>query len=214
MIVFIARRLVISFFVLLAATFIIFVLTALSGDPLEDLRQDNSPNKAFKIADRTERMQLDVPIPLRYLGWLGRLFRGELGVNRDGQDVAPLLGHALSATLQLVLVATVLAIVVGITIGIVSALRQYSGFDYSVTFAAFVCFSLPIFWIAVMLKQYMAIEFNNWLKDPSIPPAVIGVLTLIGGLIFGALTAGDRGDGSSPSPSAPRSPARCSRCSR
>ncbi|OUC89791.1 ABC transporter permease [Streptosporangium minutum] len=192
MIVFIARRLVISFFVLLAATFIIFVLTALSGDPLEDLRQDNSPNKANKIADRTERMELDVPIPVRYLGWLGRIVRGELGVNRDGQDVAPLLGHALSATLQLVLAATVLAIVVGIVVGIVSALRQYSGFDYSVTFAAFVCFSLPIFWIAVMLKQYMAIEFNNWLKDPGIPPTVIGVLTLLGGLIFGALTVGDR----------------------
>ncbi|MGV9775119.1 ABC transporter permease [Streptosporangium sp. NPDC003464] len=192
MIVFIARRLVISFFVLLAATFIIFVLTALSGDPLEDLRQDNSPNKANKIADRTERMELNTPIPLRYLGWLGRIVRGELGVNRDGQDVAPLLGHALSATLQLVLAATVLAIVVGIVIGIVSALRQYSGFDYTVTFAAFVCFSLPLFWVAVMLKQYMAIEFNNWLKDPGIPPTVIGLLALVGGLIFGALTVGDR----------------------
>ncbi|MFF5208228.1 ABC transporter permease [Streptosporangium sp. NPDC000396] len=192
MLVFIARRLVISFFVLLAATFIIYVLTALSGDPLEDLRQDNSPNKALKIAGRIERMELDVPIPIRYIGWLGRLVQGELGVNRDGQEIAPLLGNALSATLQLVLAATVMAIIVGIVTGIVSALRQYSGFDYTVTFAAFVCFSLPLFWIAVMLKQYMAIEFNNWLKDPSIPPTVLGGLTLLGGLIFGALTVGDR----------------------
>ncbi|GAA3441126.1 ABC transporter permease [Planomonospora venezuelensis] len=192
MIVFIARRLVISFFVLLAATVIMFVLTALSGDPLEDLRQDNSPNRAAKIADRTERMQLDDPIPVRYLSWLGNVVRGDLGVNRDGHDVAIILGDALSATLQLVVAATVMAIIIGIVIGIVSALRQYSGFDYTVTFAAFICFSLPLFWVAVMLKQYMAIEFNNWLKDPSIPPTVIGALALLGGLVFGALTAGDR----------------------
>ncbi|WP_326824483.1 ABC transporter permease [Streptosporangium sp. NBC_01756] len=192
MIVFIARRLVISFFVLLAATFIIFVLTALSGDPLEDLRQDASPQKALKIADRVERMQLDLPVLLRYVGWLGRVARGDLGVNRDGQDVATLLGDSLSSTLQLVLAATVLAITVGIVIGIVSALRQYSGFDYTVTFAAFVCFSLPLFWVAVMLKQYVAIEFNNWLKDPNIPPMVIGLLALLGGLTFGALTMGER----------------------
>ncbi|MFC4061064.1 ABC transporter permease [Planomonospora corallina] len=192
MIVFIARRLVISFFVLLAATFIIFVLTALSGDPLEDLRQDASPNKAQKIADRTERMQLDSPIPVRYLNWLGNIARGDLGVNRDGHDVAIMLGEALSATLQLVVAATVLAIVVGVVIGIISALRQYSGFDYTVTFAAFICFSLPIFWVAVMLKQYMAIEFNNWLKDPVIPVPVIAALALLSGLVFGALTVGDR----------------------
>ncbi|MBG0812776.1 ABC transporter permease [Planomonospora sp. ID82291] len=192
MIVFIMRRLVISFFVLLAATFIIYGLTALAGDPLEDLRQDNSPNKAQKIAERSERMQLDLPIPLRYLNWLGNLGRGYLGVNRDGQDVATMLADALSATLQLVLAATVLAITVGIVIGITSALRQYSGFDYTVTFAAFVCFSLPLFWVAVMLKQYMAIEFNNWLKDPVIPPTVIGVLALLGGLVFGALAVGER----------------------
>ncbi|MFJ2032746.1 ABC transporter permease [Streptosporangium sp. NPDC087985] len=192
MIVFIARRLVISFFVLLAATFIIYVLTALSGDPLEDLRQDNSPQKETKIADRVERMQLNVAIPLRYLGWLGSIARGDFGVNRDGQNIAIQLGDALSATLQLVLAATVLAITVGIVIGIISALRQYSGFDYTVTFAAFVCFSLPLFWVAVMLKQYVAIEFNNWLADPSIPPVVIGLLTLIGGLTFGALTVGER----------------------
>ncbi|WP_433241966.1 ABC transporter permease [Streptosporangium sp. CA-135522] len=192
MVVFIARRLIISFFVLLAATFIIYVLTALSGDPLDDLRQDNSPQKATKMADRSERMQLDVPIPLRYLGWLGNIVRGNLGVNRDGQDVSVMLSKALSATLQLVLAATVLAITVGIVIGIISALRQYSGFDYTVTFAAFVCFSLPLFWVAVMLKQYMAIEFNDWLKDPTIPIGAIVALALLGGLIFGALTAGAR----------------------
>ena len=53
--------------------------------------------------------------------------------------------------------ATIVAIVLGITVGIISALRQYTGFDYGVTLLAFLFFSLPIFWVAVLLKQYGAI---------------------------------------------------------
>ena len=54
----------------------------------------------------------------------------------------------------------------GLVIGITTALRQYSGFDYSVTFLSFLFFSLPIFWVAVLLKQYVAIGFNDLLEDP------------------------------------------------
>lgn len=192
MVVHIVRRLVASFFVLLAATFVIFTLTALSGDPLEDLRQDRTPERDAKIAARIDRLDLDLPIPLRYLSWLGSIVRGDLGTTRDNQDVATLLGEAMSATFQLVIAATVLAIVIGITIGIVSAIRQYSGFDYAVTFTAFVCFSLPLFWVAVMLKQFMAIELNNWLADPEISVSVLVGLALLGGLVVGSLTVGGR----------------------
>jgi peptide/nickel transport system permease protein len=191
-VVFIARRLLISLFVLLAATFLVYTLTALSGDPLADLREDQTPDRAEKIAERTERMQLDLPVPIRYVSWLASMLQGDFGVSRNGQDVATLLGNAVTATLQLVLAATILAIVFGIMEGIVTALRQYSGFDYTVTFATFLFFSLPSFWIAVMLKQYAAIEFNNWLRDPAIPLAVIVVLTLAAGISWAAVLGGSR----------------------
>lgn len=198
MLVFIIRRLIVSFFVLLVATFIVYVLTAISGDPLADLREDRSPNRQAKIDARTEIMQLEVPPPLRYLGWL-RGISGcvlpfvdcDLGKNRFGQDVSAILSLAMGQTLRLVLTAALVAIVVGITIGIVSALRQYSGFDYSITFAAFVFFSLPSFWVAVLLKQYGAITFNDWLRDPQIPiPVVIGV-ALFSALFWMAVVGGD-----------------------
>ncbi|MFI7613490.1 ABC transporter permease [Nonomuraea terrae] len=192
MIAFIARRLVTSFFVLLAATMVIFGLTSIAGDPLADLRELPGPDRERRMADRIERMNLDSPVWVRYLSWLGNLFRGSLGVNRDGQDVGVLLREALSATLQLVVAATVLAVVIGVIVGIISALRQYSTFDYGVTLAAFVCFSLPLFWVAVMLKQYIAIEFNDWLRDPVIPPLIIGVLAVAAGLIWAAIAIGDR----------------------
>ena len=189
---FIARRLIVSFFVLLASTFLMYVLTALSGDPLADTREMTGPQREQRIAELTERLNLETPVPLRYLMWLGGLFRGDLGLNREGQEVSTLLTQAMSSTLQLVMLATVLALFVGILIGIISALRQYSGFDYSVTFTAFIFFSLPAFVAATILKQYVAIGFNNWLADPVIPPVVIAVVALFGGLVLGSLTVGDR----------------------
>ena len=68
-------------------------------------------------------------------------------------------------TLKLVGAATVLSILVGIAVGIITALRQYSGFDYLVTFFTFVFFSLPVFWVAVILKGLGGINFNDWLRD-------------------------------------------------
>jgi peptide/nickel transport system permease protein len=197
--IFIVRRLIVSFFVLLAATFIMYVLTANAGDPLQDLYQDQSPNRDQKIAARRERLNLNLPIPQRYLLWLGGaakcvvpLAKCDLGQNRNGQDVSTLLGQAMSATLQLVVTAALVAIILGVTVGIISALRQYSGFDYTITFASFLFFSLPVFWVAVMLKQYGAIKLNNWLADPVIPPAVIVIVSLLAGLFWMAIISGDR----------------------
>ncbi len=187
---FIIRRLIASVFVLLAATFLMYILTALSGDPLQDLRESNAPNKAELMEARTKLLNLDVPAPLRYFLWLGGLFRGDLGVSIQNQSVNALLGNALSATLTLVTVATVVAIVVGIAVGIVSALRQYSGFDYGVTFIAFLFFSLPVFWVAVLLKQYGAIQLNNWLGEPTIAVPVIVVLALVSGIVWMSILGG------------------------
>lgn len=193
LLVFIARRLLTSALVLLAATFIMFVLVALSGDPLQDLREQSTPEAKAQMAARIEAMRLDVPIPVRYFGWLSDLLlHGDLGVDKAGNSVAALLTQATAATLQLVVVATLLGAFIGFTIGIISALRQYSSFDHGITFAAFVCFSLPVFWVATMLKQYVAIEFNDWLRNPVIPAWVIAAVGVFAGLVWASIYSGDR----------------------
>ena len=187
---FIIRRLIASVFVLFAATFLMYILTSFAGDPLEELRQSSAPNKAELMEARTKLLNLDVPPPLRYFLWLGGLFRGDFGVSVQGQPVNILLSNAITATLTLVTTATVVAIVLGLIVGIVSALRQYSGFDYSVTLIAFLFFSLPIFWVAVLLKQYGAIQLNDWLADPTISIPVIVVVSLISGVVWMSLLGG------------------------
>jgi peptide/nickel transport system permease protein len=192
---FVIRRLIASLFVFLAATYLMYILTALSGDPLEELRLSTAPNAAQLIERRIELLNLDVPPYLRYFIWLagvGGCFVGQcdLGVNIQGQAVTTLLSQALGQTLQLVTIATVVAIIIGISVGIVTALRQYSGFDYTITFITFLFFSLPIFWVAVLLKQYIAIGFNDFLADPVIPPLIIAVVAIVGGLAWASVVGG------------------------
>jgi peptide/nickel transport system permease protein len=199
MVVFVVRRLIVSFFVLLVATFLVYVMVVLSGDPLSYLATDQSPNKAQKIALVIERLNLDDPVPQRYLGWLGGVAGCALpvadctlGLTKDGQQVSDLLTAALGSTVRLVIAATLLAVVIGVAVGIVSALRQYSGFDYTITFTAFLFFSLPLFWVAVLLKQYVAIRFNDWLADPRIGWPTLLALSLVSALTWRAVLGGDR----------------------
>ncbi|MFO7689285.1 MAG: ABC transporter permease [Cryobacterium sp.] len=198
MLSFILRRVFVSALLLLGASFIMYVLTAISGDPLEELRVSRDPNRDALIAYRTDLLQLDLPIPLRYFGWLGGAAQClipfarscDLGVNILNQQVTDLIPIALQSTIQLITGATILAIIFGITIGIVSALRHNTGFDYGVTFVIFLLFSMPAFWIAVLLKEFLAIGFNDFLVDPVIPLLPLLVIALVAGFIWQAMVAG------------------------
>ena len=189
---FILRRLGALGVILFGSSFILYNLAAISADPLADLRLSLDPSRDAQITALTRELQLDVPPPLRYFLWLKGVFGifiGEpnFGTGRDGIAVIESLSIAIPVTLRLVLAATVLAAVLGIMIGIVTALRQYSRFDYSMTFVAFLLFSLPIFWVAVLLKEYLAISFNNFLRDPIIPITWIIGIGLVSGLFWASI---------------------------
>jgi len=193
---FILRRLGISFLVLLGGSLLMFVLTINSGDPLADLRESNDPNRENLMAMRTANMNLDAPWYERYGIWLAgvsKCFVGacDLGLNRAGIPVIDLLGNAAAATLRLVVLATLLAIVIGIGVGILTAIRQYSGFDYIATFFAFLMYSLPVFWAAVLLKEYGAIRFNDWIASPEMELWQIALVAVILAIVVAGSLGGD-----------------------
>lgn len=171
---YVSRRLLQAILVLFASSYLVYILAANAGDPLEDLRTSRSPNRDQLIAHRIELLDLDTPPFLRYFSWVGGALRClapgiaqcDLGTNIQGAPVTELLLRAMGQTIMLVTAATVLSIIIGIALGIVSALRQYSALDYGITFMAFLFFSLPVFWIAVLLKEFGAIRFNDFLRDP------------------------------------------------
>lgn len=167
---YILRRLAISVVLLLVASFICYGLVQLLGDPIaawaEGQRQ-RSPNGAeAAIAAAYERAGLNQPFLERYWNWLTNFVTGDWGKTvNPGQspiEVEPLILRSLGITLRLVILATVLAIILGMVIGVISAVRQYSLFDYTITGFTFLMFSMPLFCIAVILK-IVGIRFNDWL---------------------------------------------------
>lgn len=197
MLSFIGRRIAISFLILFGSSFLVYNMEAIAGDPLASLAESTAQNKAYLMSRLTAQLQLDVPPPARYFIWL----KGVLGVfvghidfgkTRQGSAVLSQIAAAVPVTLRLVTAATVLAIILGISIGVLSAIRQYSRLDYSMTFVSFLFFSLPVFWIAVLLKQYMAIGFNDFLASGQVTGPFLIFVPIALGLIMAGFIGGTR----------------------
>jgi peptide/nickel transport system permease protein len=194
---YISRRLGALVVILLGSSFILYNLAAISGDPLQDFRTSTAPNAKQLLITMTRTLQLNVPPPLRYFLWLKGVLgvfvgHAQLGLTRTSQPVSQSIATAVPTTIRLVFGATVVAIVLGITIGIVTALRQYSRFDYAMTFLSFLMFSLPIFWVAVLLKQFLAIKFNDFLANPTIAPTWLLGMSIASGIFWASVIGGSR----------------------
>jgi peptide/nickel transport system permease protein len=183
--------------ILFGSSFLVYNLAAFASDPLAELRLSNDDGAQQQIAALTRQLNLDTPPPVRYFLWLRGLlgvFVGNLnlGTTRDGLSVQSELAYAIPVTIRLVLVATITALLLGLALGIISALRQYSRFDYGMTFLAFLLYSLPIFWVAVLLKEFMAIQFNNFLSEPNIPFTWMIGFSIFTGVFWSSLLGGER----------------------
>jgi peptide/nickel transport system permease protein len=152
MLTFVIRRLLYSVVVLIAASFIIFTFVSISGDPLGYLKMQPNASKET-IANITKRKHLDDPIPVQYAYWVKDAVTNEFGTTIVGnQPILPDLLRVLGHTIQLVFIAELLAVLVAVVIGVYSALRQYSAFDYTSTTFSFVGLATPVFWLALMLQ--------------------------------------------------------------
>jgi len=161
MLTFVIRRLLYSVVVLLAASFIIFTFVSVSGDPVAFLRMQPTASE-ITIQRIEERKHLNEPIPVQYLYWLKDMLTNQFGTTTIGDrpilpDITRVMGH----TLQLVIAAELLAILFAVGIGVYSALRQYSVFDYSATTFSFVGLATPVFWLALML-QVLFVYIYQW----------------------------------------------------
>jgi peptide/nickel transport system permease protein len=193
--VYIVRRLVAAFFILVGASFIVYMLMTQAGDPLAfTIAITNPTQRAAVTKTVTETLSLDVPPVQRYLNWLRRLlFEGDFGLVSDTQQpVWDELKLRIPLTIKLIGAATIMSVVVGVCVGVITALRQYSGFDYLVTFFTFVFFALPVFWVAVILKSWGGINFNDWLRDGAHFSVTFIVVMALVAFVVGSSFAGGR----------------------
>ena len=185
------------FVIVFGSSFLAYNLQAYSSDPLSVFGESTAENKEYLILQMTRELQLDVPPPVRYFSWLRGIVAGlwgdfDMGLTRMKLPVFEVIAQALPVTVKLVITSTFLAIILGITVGMITAIRQYSRFDYSMTFVSFLLFSLPVFWVAVLLKEFMAIQFNDFLVDPTIPTLTIVIFAALFGLIAAGFVGGAR----------------------
>jgi peptide/nickel transport system permease protein len=160
MLAFVARRLAISIPLIAISSFLVFVLVATApGDPLADLRLGRGDNSAA-IELRRQQLDLDEPVVDRYLGWVGDAVTGDLGRSISNEEISSLIWRRLGVTMRLVLFATVVSVILAVVLGSVTAMRPYSKLDYGSTFFAFVFFSMPVFWLAALLKD-LGIRIND-----------------------------------------------------
>jgi peptide/nickel transport system permease protein len=152
MLTYVIRRLLYSVVVLIAASMIIFTFVSISGDPLGYLRQQPNVSR-ITIENISKRHHLDDPIPARYAYWVKDATTNEFGTTLvANRPILPELLRVMGHTAQLVFAAELLALLVAVGIGIYSALRQYSVFDYTATTFSFIGLATPVFWLALMLQ--------------------------------------------------------------
>lgn len=161
MLTYVIRRLLYSVVVLVAASFIIFSFVSLASDPLAFVRM--TPNVSEQtLKNLEERKHLNDPIPKRYLYWVQDALTNQFGTTtRLDRPILPDLWRVMKNTIQLIVVAELLAILIAVGIGVYSALRQYSVFDYSATTVSFLGLATPVFWLALML-QVMVVNIYAW----------------------------------------------------
>ena len=163
MLAFILRRLAQAVLVMLAVGLIAFSLFRFVGDPvLFMLGQDATSEDRVRI---TQMLGLDRPFYVQYAKFVARAVQGEFGLSlRQAQPVSKLIAERLPATLELSMVAALLALAGGVSMGVYTALRRDTWLSQVMLAVSLIGVSLPTFLIGILLILVFAVQLG-WLPS-------------------------------------------------
>ena len=146
---------------LLLSIFMFLLIHALPGGP--DQVIFNPHLDAAGRAALRARFGLDQPLPVQYLVWLRNCLVGDFGYSfATNQAVSTVIGQRFPATLQLFGIALLVALVLAIFLGVISAIRQNSPLDYTVTTISYFGLAMPAFLLGLFLQDIFAVQLH-WL---------------------------------------------------
>ena len=160
---YIARRTIFLIPLLLGLSLVMFLIVHLApGDPATAMLGPQAPSSPAFLEQTRKNMGLDKPLPVQYLIWIGKLATGDFGTaySFNGKPVLDLIGERFWGTVQLQGISLLLGIIIAIPIGIISATRQYSALDNSVTVGSFIGLALPNFWLALLLQIWLGVQLG------------------------------------------------------
>lgn len=160
------RRLVAMIPMLLGVTFLSFLIMNFApGDPTTIYLDPTKPFSQEEIDMIKKELGLDQPLMVRYIKWLGRTLKGDLGYSYvSRRPVIKEIAERLPNTILLAVTTMIISFVVGSLVGVYTALNQYKLSDYVVTVLAFLGLSTPGFWLALMLILVFA-GYLKWLPS-------------------------------------------------
>jgi peptide/nickel transport system permease protein len=155
-----ARLLLAPLMLLTIVTIVFFLLKATPGDPA-DAFLGNRASQEVKDELR-KQLGLDKPIYIQYFGYLWNILHGDFGnsITSSGKAVVKVIQENFPATLELSIGSMIVAFVVGVTVGTISASRPGTIADVGGRLFGIVSYSLPIFWVGMLLQLIFAVQLH------------------------------------------------------
>jgi peptide/nickel transport system permease protein len=170
---YVARRLAFSIPVLLIASFVLFASVRATFDPTARLRASRDPNA---VQRERVRLGLDKPVVVQYKNWVVKFVQGDWGESsRSRERVFPMVRRGMWATLQLVIWGILISAIAAVSIGVFSAVRQYSVADYTFTGLSFLGLAMPPFWFGLIAIQFLAVYPKDWFGLSETPLFFVGL---------------------------------------
>ena len=171
------RRVLLMIPVLLGVTMVTFIIVrSIPGDPVQVMLGVDRRTTPEQIAAIRTSYGLDRPLPVQYVRWLGHVVQGDLGQSlRSRRPLTDELRLRLPVTIQLAVMAAILAAIPALVVGVVAALKRNSGVDYLATIGTLIGVSVPNFLLATLLvllfsytlKWLPPVGFQPLLEDPA-----------------------------------------------
>ena len=166
-----ANRVLVAIPTLILVSMMIFGLQKmLPGDPVLAMAgEDQDPQV---IATLRHQYHLDRPVPVQYVLWVKGLLHGDLGTSlRTNVPVSQLIAQKLPVTLQLAVLAMIIAIGIGVTAGIVAAANRGRALDYATNVVALSGMSIPNFWLGILLIFIVSVRWHLLPSSGFVSPA-------------------------------------------
>ena len=175
--------------ILIISVFVFSLQKLLPGDPI--LVMAGEERDPQTIAYLRERYRLNDPLPVQYVAWLGAAVQGDLGISlRTNQPVLHLIAQKLPATIQLAIMAIVIAFLIGVPMGILAATHKNTVLDYVANIVALSGLSIPNFWLGIMLILLVSVQLR-WLPASGYEPIFDDPLRSLRTMIMPAFVLGN-----------------------
>ncbi len=169
MLAYMARRVLFLIPLLLGLSAIMFALVrAAPGDPVVAMMGPQAASNPGYVEQARENLGLNEPLPVQYAIWIGNLVQGDFGIayTFNNKPVLTLIGERFWGTIQLQSLALFIGLAIAVPVGIISATRQYSTLDNTITVSSFIGLAVPNFWLALLLQIWLSVELG-WLPTLS-----------------------------------------------